>query len=238
MFNPQPRVQNVGLADGQRCIVVDDALVQPRRLVELAMRQREKFGSAPFNAYPGVELPLTDAITQALHQFFDRHVRGLLHGRRTLRMNCRLALTTRPAQELEPRQWLCHRDSAWVAPQHCIAAAVLYLFEDPALGGTGFYRSRLSDAETDLLVHDSSTQDAAVFSAKYNLSPAYMTGSNAYFDRIGGVAAKFNRLIFYDGRTFHSADLAPGPALSNDPALGRLTLNGFFTCTRKAAGCA
>jgi hypothetical protein len=41
-------------------------------------------------------------------------------------------------------------------------------------------------------------------------------------------------LIFYDGMLFHAGDIRTPDRLSDDPAVGRLTLNGFFTC-RKAA---
>ena len=51
---------------------------------------------------------------------------------------------------------------------------------------------------------------------------------------IGRVAARWNRMIFYDGRLFHSSDITD-PAKLNDPmGMGRLTVNGFFTCTRPA----
>ena len=42
-------------------------------------------------------------------------------------------------------------------------------------------------------------------------------------------------MIFYDGSIFHSGDIPVPEKLSADPHHGRLTLNGFFTCMRKAA---
>lgn len=44
----------------------------------------------------------------------------------------------------------------------------------------------------------------------------------------------WNRMIFYDGRLFHSGGVGGARALTGDPATGRLTLNGFFTCSRPA----
>ncbi len=41
-------------------------------------------------------------------------------------------------------------------------------------------------------------------------------------------------MIFYDGRIFHSGEIGSAQALNGDPMTGRLTLNGFFTCSRKA----
>jgi len=61
-----------------------------------------------------------------------------------------------------------------------------------------------------------------------------MIGSNRYFDRVASVPARWNRLIFYDGSLLHSGDIAAPDRLSADPQLGRLTLNGFFTCRRNA----
>lgn len=235
LFNPQPRVERRQFSDGQSCLVIEDALSDPQRLRQFALQQRERFAQAPFNAYPGIELAMPDEFRLQLADFFARHVRSLLGGRRTLKMACRLAMTTTPAAALEPRQRICHRDSAWVAPEQRIAASVLYLFEDPALGGTSFYAPKLAPAETERLVHDSSTLDNEAFTRQYRLAPAYMTGSNEFFERIGGVDARWNRMVFYDGRTFHSGDIGSPQALSADPMHGRLTVNGFFTCSRNAS---
>ena len=137
--------------------------------------------------------------------------------------------------------------SSWSTPRHSrtsagisgygtvlFAASVLYLFRDPALGGTSFYVPRQSAAQTDRLVADSLTLDASEFSTRYGLQPGYMDGNNAYFERIAQVPAAWNRAIFYDGGLFHSADLQLPASLDPDPMRGRLTLNGFFHCKRNA----
>jgi hypothetical protein len=41
-------------------------------------------------------------------------------------------------------------------------------------------------------------------------------------------------MIYYDGGLFHSGDIGEPSQLSADPRVGRLTLNGFFTCRRNA----
>ena len=46
--------------------------------------------------------------------------------------------------------------------------------------------------------------------------------------------AGWNRLILYDAGFFHSGDIGRPQALTSDPTTGRLTLNGFFSCTRRA----
>lgn len=111
-------------------------------------------------------------------------------------------------------------------------ASVLYLFRDPELGGTGFYVPKRSSADTGRLFADARLDSPSVFATKYGLSPGYMHEGNAWFRRIGGIAAKWNRLIIYDGGMLHASDIAAPDRLSADPRSGRLTLNGFFTCRR------
>lgn len=235
LFRPDPQVQRVDFPGGVYCLVVDDALRDPEALRQLAIARRGDFVHAPFNAYPGVELPMPGEVSRQLDDFFRLHIRGLMGCRRTLRMHSRLAMATTPPGDLLPRQWLCHRDDAWVDRGHAIVASVLYLFEDASMGGTNFYAPRLPAREVDLLVHDSSTMDAAQFSAKHGWQAGYMSGSNAFFERIGSIPARWNRVIFYDGRLFHSGEIGHQRALNGAPARGRLTLNGFFTCSRKTA---
>jgi len=62
-----------------------------------------------------------------------------------------------------------------------------------------------------------------------------MRGSNPYFERVASIGAEWNRMIFYDGGQFHSADIDAAAGLPADPRIGRLTLNGFFACRRNAA---
>jgi hypothetical protein len=233
-FNPDLQVQALPLARGRVCYVVDDALQRPQDLVALALDHRELFSGTGFNTYPGPQLGLPDGMAAKLDDFFRLRIRRLLDGRRSVRMHCRLAMVTLPEHELQPRQWICHRDSGDIAPEHQISASVLYLFKDATLGGTSFFVPRRSTEETEQLVRDSDTLGNAAFAQKYGLQPGYIRGSNAFFECIGTVAPKWNRMIFYDGRMFHSADLPAPHKLSNDPLTGRLTLNGFFTSTRRA----
>jgi hypothetical protein len=234
-FNPQARLERVDVEGQAICFVLDQALLDPERLVEYAVAEQSRFQQAPFNAYPGREMPMPAGFTAGLEQAFNGRVRSLLGGRRTLRTTSRLAMVTTAPADLEPRQRICHRDSAWIEPTHAIAASVLYLFQDPVLGGTGFYWPRRSEQEIAQLVHDSSTLDRATFDGRHpDIAQDFMRASNDWFERIGGVAAAWNRMIFYDGRLFHSGEIGPPARMLADPRQGRLTLNGFFTCSRPA----
>ena len=233
-FNPRPQVVRIPLETGQSVFVVDDVLDHPERLVALAHAVQTEFVQVPGNAFPGQQLRMDDAFSGQLDAFFRLHIRGLLDSRRSLQMFARLSRVTLAPDQLDARQRICHRDSAGVDPRNTISASVLYLFDDVSLGGTVFFAPRGNSYETETLVHDASALDSAQFAAKYGWPASYMTHSNMYFKVIGRVPAKPNRIIFYDGNIFHSSDISRPEKLNAPDGVGRLTINGFFTCTRKA----
>jgi hypothetical protein len=232
MLNPLPRIQAIPLWDDHAVYLIDDALAEPTRWVELAAEHAGAFVEEEHNAYPGGELRLPDAITERLVDFFAQHIRCRLGARRVQRAHSRLAIVSLPPERLQPRQWIPHRDRMGLGPEHCIAASVLYLFEDAQLGGTAFFRPTAPEIEIDRLVHDSGVLDAPAFAARYGIAPGYPRG-NAWFEHVLTIPPRFNRLIFYDGALFHSSEIPAPQRLSTDPRRGRLTLNGFFTCTRR-----
>jgi hypothetical protein len=234
MFNPRPQIVSLPIDDHHRCYVIDDALRQPERLVELARTHRPKFGRASNNAYPGIELRMPEEFSARLDDFFRLHVRARLGARRTLSMHTRLAMVTTPPHALLPRQSICHRDRLDAAADQRVAASVLYLFRDEQLGGTGFFAPRRPQAEMERLAIDSGVLNAPAFAQKYGIEPGYMTAGNDYFQELLTVPARWNRMIFYDGSVYHSGRITHPERLTDDPASGRLTLNGFFTCSRNA----
>ena len=233
-FNADAAISVVPLMGDQCCYVVDDALAHPDGLIDWAAGQT--FASPLDFPYPGQVLDAPSALTQRIADYFAQHVRRRLGARRILDLTVRLSMVTVAPHELDPRQWQCHRDRVAADDSGILfAASVLYLFRNPALGGTSFYAPRLSAAQTDQMLADSQLLEAREFSARYGLLPGYMAGSNAYFERVAQVPAAWNRIIFYDGGLFHSADVEQPSLLSSDPTRGRLTLNSFFTCKRNAA---
>ncbi len=235
VFNPQPRIKPVRIDAENYCYVIDDALTDPQSWVDYAVQYREHFQPSPHNAYPGPEMPIHEQIASQLETLFQVHIRRLLGARRVQRMVSKMALVTTQPEQLEPRQWICHRDRFDLPPEYCVGASVLYLFDNPALGGTSFYRPRRSAAETDRLVHDSGKLSPAEFAKQYEVEAGYLSQSNRWFKQVYTVDPKFNRMVFYDGNLFHCSDIPEPTALSADPTRGRLTMNGFFTCTRAAS---
>jgi hypothetical protein len=234
LFNPHPEIRRVALPGGSHCHVIDNALLEPERLVDWAAAHA--FHEPPGYPYPGLVQATPAGLNRRLIDHFSQHLRSAMGARRTQDGQTRFSLVTTPPEDLEPRQWLCHRDRIAANPREVLfAASVLYLFKEPALGGTSFYEPKQGPAQTDQLVADSQVLGAADFARRYGLQPSYMGGSNAYFERVARVPAAWNRAIFYDATLFHSADVDQPALMSAEARRGRLTLNGFFTCTRKAS---
>ena len=232
MFNPTPRIQRVSIRGRHVCHVIDDALLDPDALVEYAARHTGDFAKAGHNAYPGPELRMPDAFSAQLNAFFTAHASRAFDVRRTERMYSRLAITTTPPEQLTPLQSVCHIDRFAVEPRQRIIASVLYLFRDERLGGTSFYGPKYPPEELMPMIADADGMDAATFGERYGLDIGYMTASNAWFEKLRTVPARYNRIIFYEGTIFHSGEIAHPELLSRDPRAGRLSLNGFFTCRR------
>jgi hypothetical protein len=235
IFNLQPRVERVPLPNGEFCLVVDDAFAEPERIVEFAVAHRASFRNVDFNAYPGTYLLSPANLSAALSDFFMQHLRRFFDARRIVSMHCRFSMVTLRPEELRPYQWFCHRDSLNVPAPQSIQASVLYLFKDAELGGTSFYEPAVSPAEIAVFNRDAWELSNETFARKYGLAPGYMVESNRYFTKIGSIPARWNRLIFYYGSVLHSGDIVAPEKLSPDPASGRLTFNGFFTCRRNAS---
>ena len=233
-FNPAARLSVVPIAPGELCIVVDQALANPEGLVDWASVQ--EFRPVEGFHYPGVALDAPAEVCARVGDYFAERVRGRLGGRRTLSMTVRLSLVTLSPEQLRPTQWQCHRDRPGPTPYDLrFPAMVAYLFRDPGLGGTSFYRPLISEEEIGRMIADASRMDGAEFGARYGVEAGYMNGSNRHFERLAQIPAAWNRMLFYDGNLFHSGDIAAPAGLSLDPRRGRLTLNGFFTCRRVAS---
>jgi hypothetical protein len=235
MFNPQPRLEALTLADGRRVIVADDVLAHPRGWVDIAAEQAQRFVDLPSNGFPGPEWPLGEVVDGPLAEFFAVHVRAGLGFRRTLSTTSRLSLATRQPHELRPLQRVPHRDRLGAAAGEGVAACVLYLFDDAALGGTSFYAPRRPLAEIEADFARWNTLTDAAFTGEFGAAPAYQTRSNAHFELLHVAEPRFNRAVFYDGGLFHCSHITEPERLSADPRRGRLTLNGFFLCRRSAA---
>jgi hypothetical protein len=232
LINPNPQIKIVPLPGYKPCIVIDNFLADPQAIVDHACNLQDKFAITRKNAFPGPEMRMPDEFSDRLNDFFILHVGKLLGVRRTLSMFSRLSMITLQPQELSSNQRICHQDHPFGYPQHSFSASVLYLFKNDALGGTSFYRPKVTEDEIARLYSSSSEwQDLSreQFAMRFGTTPNYMTQSNSYFELIGTIPPAWNRIIFYDGGIFHSGHITQPELLSKNPAQGRLTINGFFT---------
>src|SRR5258706_1038856 len=82
LFNPRASVSVLEFEGGRFCLVIDDALREPERLVEYATASRDSFQSVDFSKYPGIYLNAPEAVTVGLTDYFQRRLRGCLDARR------------------------------------------------------------------------------------------------------------------------------------------------------------
>jgi hypothetical protein len=231
MFRPESVPQVLTIPGGGLCLVFDDILLEPDRWRSRAAEFAAQFEPPKHNAYPGRELRLPDTVTTALLRTVSPWLNRHFGVTRIQDAYTRLSMVTLAPEQLTPAQSLCHRDRLQAKPGMLPLASVLYLFDEPALGGTHFFRPRVEDAALMQLLVDSNRMEAALFFQHYGVARGYMTDSNAYFEKVLTVPARRNRMIVYPGMKFHSGDISHPELLSEDPLTGRLTFNGFFTGT-------
>ncbi|MDJ0652627.1 MAG: DUF6445 family protein [Xanthomonadales bacterium] len=231
-MNPDAQIRLHEIGAGRSCAVVDDALEDPESLVDFAVEHASRF--AWMAIPPGPRLAISD------HQLEDlrRYVRSKLSRhfpihRAGIELNASLSNVTVAPEKLSHLQRMCHIDRR-ASQGRRTYAGVIYLFRDPDLGGTGFYRwtrpEVIAEAER-LFLHDpaASLKYLEEASEIFNEPPRYMTESNDLAELLTVVPAKFNRLIFYNGEAPHSGHIAHPELLSDDLSKGRLTLNFFVS---------
>lgn len=234
MFRTDIAPEVLTIPGGANCLLFDDILLEPELWRTRAAEFAAQFEPPRNNAYPGYELRLPDsiplALTRTLMPWLIRHygISDIIDG------YCRLSMVTLSPDQLSPAQSICHRDRLLAEPGTLPLASVLYLFDDPTLGGTHFFRPKLKEAAITALIIDCTRLEPLHFFEKHGIKRGYMTATNAYFEKVLTVPARRNRLIVYPSMQFHSGDIRRTEAMIHDPLTGRLTLNGFFTGRRRS----
>jgi hypothetical protein len=207
--------------DAYPVICIDDLLVEPRQLVDLA-------ADAAFidvnSVYPGVRAPaprgyeavLVDAVGPLIEEVFGSAPEPEFD-------LCAFSMVTTPPDCLRPAQCIPHFDG----PEPGRLAWLHYLFEDDQ-GGTSFYRQRGTDLERVTVESLAGYQRQLRMEMASGPAPAgYASAATPGFERIHSVECAFDRLIVYPGNALHSGDISWGTVLAEDPRIGRLTINGF-----------
>ncbi len=223
-----PDIQSVSIGEHQ-AIIMDDFLVDPHHLLELATRS----AFAPYpnleskKGYPGIraEAPMdySKSIAELLVPLINANF-GVPEELPMRKSMCAFSLTTMRPAELGPLQCTPHFDAS--TPNHM--AILLYLC-DGRHGGTGFYRHKATGLQqiTDATREHYLDTYYAEINTKHP-AQRYFDDSDSQFTLLGLIPAKFNRLVVYRGSLLHSACVNPAISLSANPRAGRLTVNSFY----------
>ena len=214
------RLRRIG-HEAQPLMVVDHVLADPAAMIDAACKA--DFYVPEHTRYPGLNAPLPEGYYQAVVTALRGPIEaafGLPRGA-WVRFFGFFALATTPAEQAEPIQKIPHYDT--VDPGRL--ALVHYLCRGD-FGGTGFFRHGSTGFESV----DASRQTAYIAAAKPELEAAshegYADAGMAGYELVGEAEMVFNRLIIYRTHVLH-AGLLSRARLSGNPAIGRLTANGF-----------
>ncbi len=237
-INSDASIRREAISEDQHCVIVDDFLQDPHKLVEFAGQHAGEFSMPNRGSYPGPLFRVDGGAMKDIYRFIrSKMTRTFPFLRTGLDFWTYLSMVTTRPEKLSCLQRICHIDPE-MNPSRAPYAALLYLFENQALGGTGFYRWKerelVQKAEAILLDHP---DEGLVFLQEHFptfCNPArYMTESNEIAELLCTIPARFNRLIFYSGDVPHSGAITAPELLSTDTQEGRLTLNIFASAIPK-----
>lgn len=223
-----PHVQSVQVG-GHVVVFIDDFLHDPQPLLDAARAATyTPYAGVPDRkGYPGVRAPVPSAYSAALTELMEPLIRqnfGVPGDLALRKSDCAFSLTTTPPDALGPLQRAPHFDAS--TPHHM--AVLLYLC-GPEHGGTGFYRHRASGIQQVTAGSREAFLDQRWAEQRaHPPAPRYFDDSDADFEFLGMMPARFNRLVVYRGSLLHSAIVNPGRSLGADPRTGRLTVNTFY----------
>jgi len=220
--NPSRQVQVLRIGrDRLPVIIIDSFTMNPAPLID---RAAEALFIDAGSVYPGVRAPApqayVDVLLAATSQVIEETFCALPAEQLDL---CAFSMVTTLPAELRPIQRIPHFDG----PDEDRIAFLHYLCA-PHQGGTSFYRHRATGLERVTRNQVEGYRARVVADLRTESSvPGYVADDTRFFERIHTVDALFNRLLVYKGNALHSGDISGRTMLSEDPRLGRLTINGF-----------
>jgi hypothetical protein len=216
------RVERLGV-EGVKVLIIERLVSDPTPLLDVAYHA--VYGEPQVRAFPGLRAPaprpylqlLIETLTPMLQDVFG------LKGWRTTSAVSDFSLVTRPAERLAPVQRIPHTDGH----DPGLLALLHYLTPGDCFG-TSFYRHRTTGFERVSAHRREAYQSQLAAEMKARPPTGYAVGDGPLFERTGGVAGVFNRLIAYQGYALHSGDVPPEFTFEADPRRGRLTANTFL----------
>jgi hypothetical protein len=222
--DPSFSLERIGL-EREPVMLVDGTMRHAAALVDYAASE-VSFDPVwgPSGGYPGIRAPAPLNYVEALVRALDPKIRRAfgLDRVKLARAECSFSLVTLPPDRLAPLQRIPHVDTT-----DPLQFALLHYLCDARHGGTAFYRHRETGFET-LTPERQPAYEAARARELGEASPAYIDSDSPHYQRTAAFDAKFDRVLVYRSRTFHSGRIAAGQLLSEDPRHGRLTANIFI----------
>ena len=185
---------------------------------------------APFEAsrgtyYPGLRRIITpadgaaNAYVEHMLEAAAPFIGGAFDFDRFDLLEASFSMVTAAPDALSPVQRAPHFDST--DPGYL--ALLHYLADTP---GTAFYRQR----STGIEIVDDGNVDRFVAAARAESAAmaGYIRQSGSYFEQIGAVEGRADRLVIYRGNMLHSGIIPENMDFSSDPRRGRLTANIFI----------
>jgi hypothetical protein len=227
--NPARRASVVSVGHERLPVICIDAFsLDPAVLIALAT---EAVFIDVGSVYPGVRAPAppgyVDAMLTAVAPLIEQTFGAPADSGLDL---CAFSMVTTQPARLRAIQRIPHFDGPDME-----RIAFLHYLCAPYQGGTSFYRHRATGLESVTPERVEEYRNMVVAELKGE-SPTqdYVTEDTRHFERVHHVDAAFNRLIIYRGNALHSGDISERTVLSEDPRLGRLTINGFGRVASRA----
>ena len=237
-INPNASITRIDIEVGRFfCVVVDDFLLDPAGVIDHAKKHAGKF-KLQERGYPGTQMVPEESTLRDIQGFVRNKLSREMNFCRTgTKLMAVFSMITLLPEELNWAQRMCHTDPNMRAG-YIDVAGLVYLFKDPQLGGTGFYRFRnpqmiehaIGIAETDMAGALAYLQEHLPM---YCEPSRYLTDSCEAAELILTVPPRFNRAIFFGGHIPHNASISMPELLANDINRGRLTLNFYISAVPK-----
>jgi hypothetical protein len=209
-----------------RIVVIDDFTGAIEQIRGLAA-QLAPFPPAAGTYYPGVRRFITPADTAAqaytedLLQAAAPFIGGTYDFDGFDCLEASFSMVTHAPESLSANQRAPHFDDT--DPNYL--ALLHYLSPTPGTG-TAFYRHRATGIER--VTAENVDALVTLFKLEGAQWPdGYINGSNQWFEEIGRVEARPDRLAIYQGSLLHSGLIPSDMPLNDDPLTGRLTANLF-----------
>ncbi len=206
--------------------IIDDFALQPDKLRTIAVGSCFEVAR---NHYPGLRAPLPKSYWNVCMPAISNSVERMFGPAKDIQtIDASYSLVTNLRSELSIQQRLPHVDET--NPQRLALVHYLFLDNGKEKDGTAFYRHRSTGFETITQARKTIYQDQVAAELRIGGPPQsdYIHGDTALYEQIFHVPARYNRAVLYRSNQLHSGSIATDTILSDDPAVGRLTVTAFF----------